>query len=454
MTNAAGKTSLATQQIRVFNRPPTANIQASGAAGSLTLSGAGSTDPDETALSYVWRLPTGEKNSEEITVSGLPSGSHEVALTVTDAGGATNTAYYTVTVPDSQGFREPENPEGLVLGLHYQFFNLFRNEGKLFVKDFPDFYGIDGKSLVRLINRGTIDNLNLNNLSKGQNKRAILWGGYLHIPADGEYEFNIQGSTRTAFFIGNDLVVRNSSRNLTGHPKIPDETARIKLREGYHRVALAQATSILSKSATEHPSWIRLAMRRDDGFATVLGTGDFFRTPLPAEAEQLGRSKTTYGVDYLSLGGPLPDQAVPEPGNQPPQISIRSEEVAGVLASKSVRLYADVSDPDGDTVTWEWHTGEGPLHKNQNVVGHIFTSGEHLVSVIARDEHGAQTAATTVISVPELPEYGRSISASTSNAGRARVTPIFPGETAGAIPSSSWMAISGSKEVSCGSLMY
>ena len=139
VTNAVGKRSQASYLMRVFNRPPTANIQATGVDGSLTLSGAESFDPDQTALTYAWRLPSGEKTGEQITVGGLPAGSHEIALTVTDTGGATNTAYYTVTVPDSQGYRMAENPDNLILGLHYQYFKLFNKEGKLFRTTWPRF---------------------------------------------------------------------------------------------------------------------------------------------------------------------------------------------------------------------------------------------------------------------------------------------------------------------------
>ena len=141
----------------------------------------------------------------------------------------------------------------------------------------------------------------------------------------------------------------------------------------------------------------------------------------------------------------LPNQAVPEPGNQLPQVRIRAEEMATVLGSKSVRFMVEATDPDGDAVIWEWHTGEGPLHTNESVVGRIFTSGEHVVSVVARDEHGAESVAMTTITVPQLTEYGRSISISTANAGRSRVTPMFPGESAGVVPSASWVSLAGGK---------
>jgi len=124
-----------------------------------------------------WSLPTGKQTGEQIAVGKLPAGSHEVSATVTDGGGASARAYYTVTVPDSAGYRLPENPTGLVSGLHYQHYDLFRNEHRIFGKQFPDFHGLEGQRASRLTHRGVIENLNLNNITGGEHKRGITFGG-------------------------------------------------------------------------------------------------------------------------------------------------------------------------------------------------------------------------------------------------------------------------------------
>jgi hypothetical protein len=94
---------------QVTKHPPVANagpdqtLECAGHGGTpATLNGSASTDPDGTALSYVWTDETGGVVSTTATVQlSVTMGVHTFTLTVTDVAGLTSTASTHVTVRDT-----------------------------------------------------------------------------------------------------------------------------------------------------------------------------------------------------------------------------------------------------------------------------------------------------------------------------------------------------------------
>jgi hypothetical protein len=94
---------------QVTKHPPVANagpdqtLECAGHGGTaVTLNGSASTDPDGTALSYVWTDEAGNVlGTTAIVQLSVTMGMHTFALTVTDAAGLTSTATTHVTIQDT-----------------------------------------------------------------------------------------------------------------------------------------------------------------------------------------------------------------------------------------------------------------------------------------------------------------------------------------------------------------
>ncbi len=89
------------------NEAPTARITASTATGSIPLkisfSGTTSSDPENGPLSYAWNFEDGSTaQGVSATHSFTTAGSHQVTLTVTDNGGASSTATFSITAKASE----------------------------------------------------------------------------------------------------------------------------------------------------------------------------------------------------------------------------------------------------------------------------------------------------------------------------------------------------------------
>ncbi len=107
VTDNAGATHTASTPITVSlpaNLPPTARITVSpGASGttatSFSLSGSSSSDSDGTIATYTWNFGDSTNGSgASVSKQYAAAGSYTVQLTVTDNGGASNTASITITV--------------------------------------------------------------------------------------------------------------------------------------------------------------------------------------------------------------------------------------------------------------------------------------------------------------------------------------------------------------------
>ena len=93
----------ATKHPPVANAGPDQTLECAGHGGTpATLNGSASTDPDGTALSYVWTDDAGNvMGTSAIVQLSATMGVHTFTLTVTDAAGLTSTASTHVTVRDT-----------------------------------------------------------------------------------------------------------------------------------------------------------------------------------------------------------------------------------------------------------------------------------------------------------------------------------------------------------------
>ncbi|MDR7273222.1 PKD repeat protein, partial [Pelomonas saccharophila] len=105
VTDASGLTNSKTQAVVITapaNQAPVANISGptSGQVGaSLSFSGAGSTDAEGPIASYAWTFGDGTSASGvSVTKSYSAAGTYTVTLTVTDAGGLSNSKTQTVVI--------------------------------------------------------------------------------------------------------------------------------------------------------------------------------------------------------------------------------------------------------------------------------------------------------------------------------------------------------------------
>jgi PKD repeat protein len=108
VTDNRGATGTATRVITVTgapNAPPTAVIRTVSVSGTIpltvNLSGANSTDPDGSIVSYAWNLGNGQTaTGPAVQVIYTEAGSYTVTLTVTDDRGATNTQSLVIEVSE------------------------------------------------------------------------------------------------------------------------------------------------------------------------------------------------------------------------------------------------------------------------------------------------------------------------------------------------------------------
>lgn len=125
VTDNAGATNQAQAQVSVTanTRPPVANAGGpySGTANvAISFSGAASTDPDGSIVSYSWTFGDGSAAVAGATPvhTYAAGGSYTVVLTVTDNDGLSNSASVTVNVTDGTGLQPPvARPGGPYTGL-------------------------------------------------------------------------------------------------------------------------------------------------------------------------------------------------------------------------------------------------------------------------------------------------------------------------------------------------
>ena len=111
VTDDSGATASTTRSVTVAgppNQPPTAVLASSCSGVSCTFDGTGSSDHDGTVKSYAWNFGDGSTSTASAPSHTYAAiGNYTVTLTVTDNGGATNTATKALTltkVVASDGF--------------------------------------------------------------------------------------------------------------------------------------------------------------------------------------------------------------------------------------------------------------------------------------------------------------------------------------------------------------
>ncbi|GEM_PF-764069 len=457
VTNQAGDSHTAYFPIRVTNRAPSAQIRLVSKQGSsVTLSAAESSDPDGKELTFSWDTPVGAKSGPEVNLKGLPAGSHEVACTVTDPEGASNTAFFTVSILDSEGFRLPENPKNVVSGLHMQEWEVFREPGPVRRDRTPNFRNPEYKKYFGYKRSGTVSEFSLNDIHGGKAYVGFTFAGYLDVPADGEYEVWLDGHNYIWLQIGNDPLVL--AKGGVGGPQVgrvgakgSEMLPKIKLRKGLHRIKASITMTRTSRNTTVNVPWMRLIFNNSQN-SFVASQERLFRSPLPAEAAQLGMPQLS-GPDLLSLGPTGESQATPVAGNQAPVVRIVAKELASALGTKAMQFKVEATDPDGDPLSWHWQGLEGQNHEDAPMVKHLYHSGSHQVSVVVSDGRGGETAAVHSFKVPELSEYGRGFGINflgqikrRTGEGWSDGVSAYPGETFGAVPMSNWLNASQSRD--------
>ena len=121
------------------NQAPTASFTYSPTSPTVgqtvTFNGSGSSDPDGSIVSYSWSFGTGASGSGATATYAYPSAAtHTVSLTVTDNGGASNTATQQLTVsaaplPDLIVQSLTHSPTNPTLGQAVSFSVVVRNQG-------------------------------------------------------------------------------------------------------------------------------------------------------------------------------------------------------------------------------------------------------------------------------------------------------------------------------------
>jgi hypothetical protein len=108
VTDDKGATSTDEVTIIVLNNAPVANagpdqqVQCAGARTIVDFDGAGSTDGDGSIVNYSWSLAGSEIANGRNGSTGLPRGSHNVVLAVTDDGGLTGDDGMLVEIVDTE----------------------------------------------------------------------------------------------------------------------------------------------------------------------------------------------------------------------------------------------------------------------------------------------------------------------------------------------------------------
>ena len=195
-------------------------------------------------LTFRWQTPVGAKSGAEVQLTGLPAGSHEVACTVSDPDGGMDTAYFTVSVADAQGYRLPENPKTFSLVCTSRNGKCSVNQAVRGDKT-PNFRNPEYKKYFGYKRSGTMPEFSLNDIHGGKAYVGFTYAGYLDVPADGDYEVRLDGHNYIWLQVGNDPII--VAKGIGGPqlgvitdkksgPKALHTLPRVKLRQGLHRI--------------------------------------------------------------------------------------------------------------------------------------------------------------------------------------------------------------------------
>lgn len=348
-------------------QPPVANAGADqvvadtdGAPGeSVTLDGRGSSDPDGTVASYIWRNAQQEQiaTGSNPTVS-LPNGVHALTLTVTDNDGiaASDTVQITVNAP--------QPPTATATG-----------------GTFPDTDGEPGES-VTLTGSGTD--------SDGRIVRYEWFNGDASLGATASITPQLTDGTHTLRFVVTDNV------GLTGTASVivivqpppllapvadagPDQTVEDTDDEAGELVTLTGTATDADGEIVSY-EWTL-------GDAT-LGRGPTITVRLPdgvhVVALRVMDDDEQVDDDTVSITVIEPD--TPEP--QPPTANAGADRTVNDTDGEdgeSVTLSGSATDPDGEIASYEWFLGERSLGTGATLTTRL-ANGTHDIRLVVIDD--------------------------------------------------------------------
>jgi PKD repeat protein len=398
------------------------------------------TDPDGDPLTYSWNYGdntsgTGASPSPHTYSS---AGSYNAVLTVTDGkgGSVSRTIPITALAPDNTSarfralifsktaaFRHDSIPQGITaiqtLGTQNNFQVDATEDGSMFRDDILSHY----KTVIWLETTGDV----LTDTQQAAFERFIrAGGGYvgIHSAADTEYTWPWYGALVGAYFrdhpngtpAGTVVVEDTTDPSTQG---LPARWARTD--EWYNfqtylnpvngggtsatpynprdntalHILLTMDTSTYTGAAPagDHPiSWCH---RYDGGRSWYTGMGH----TQASYSESLFLGHILAGINITA--GYTPSAACGiSPQNQAPTVTAARNPTGNVALGSAVAFTATGSDPDGDTLTYDWDFGDSTAHASSQNPTHTYAAvGTYPAKVTVSDGKGGTANATVSVTV-------------------------------------------------------
>jgi hypothetical protein len=229
------------------NQPPTASFSQNvfsgaqpGQAFNISVSGS---DPNGDTLAYDWDFGDGTYsivNSATQSKTWSTAGIYLVRCTVTDMKGGTATAEAWVLVGPVT-YRNADTVDTMS-GLHYRAYT-------------GSWSAIPNFDILNPVASGTVSGFSLS-IRPANNNFAVLYTGYIDVPAEDVYQFDVRCDDGARLYIGGQLVVDNN-----GLKSVPvTKSGNIALKAGKHPVRLEYFNK--DNTATLNVDWYRIGQGR------------------------------------------------------------------------------------------------------------------------------------------------------------------------------------------------
>jgi glucose/arabinose dehydrogenase/PKD repeat protein len=142
-----------------------------------------------------------------------------------------------------------------------------------------------------------------------------------------------------------------------------------------------------------------------DSDGHVAGTADFATGVVPVDIE-LGPGNELYYVDFgwATPGTGSVKRIVYTPENRTPVPEATASPSFGPLPLQVSFSAAGSSDPDGDSVTYDWDFGDGSAHSAERDPTHVYSDpGEFEAKLTVTDSNGASASTTVRVSAANTP---------------------------------------------------